>query len=271
MSGLHRPSDLYAILGVPGDATQAVIDQAYRALVRRYHPDSRATGDAAQAVTDDTRLRDVMAAYLVLGNRDRRASYDRGNRTVSAPPVGVRVRWRASQVPGGPSVSAGPVYWYPPAPTVPESPAATFQMTTEPDPSLSGSSAGIAPRQPLGAPAQIVARWHLTRVETPDAEGARQRDGYDGASPTSAVAAPGGTEADLEPDLSEQIRTLTAQVTQLTFARDSNRRIGMAVGMVMNQCRLDEAHAFQVLRGISQNTNRKLRDIAEDVIRDRHV
>ena len=77
MSTPAPPSDLYAILGVPPKATPAMIDQAYRALVRRYHPDSRTTGDAALAVADDTRLRDVMAAYLVLGNPDRRADFDR--------------------------------------------------------------------------------------------------------------------------------------------------------------------------------------------------
>ena len=88
-------------------------------------------------------------------------------------------------------------------------------------------------------------------------------------------APPHGTEPDhepdLEPDLSQQVRALTAQVSQLTFARDSNRRIGMAMGIVMNQRQVDEAHAFDVLRRTSQNTNRKLRDIAEDVIRDRRV
>ena len=45
----------------------------------------------------------------------------------------------------------------------------------------------------------------------------------------------------------------------------------MAMGIVMNQRQIDEVHAFDVLRRISQNTNRKLRDIAEDVVRDRRV
>ena len=91
MSTPAPPSDLYAILGVPPNATPALIDQAYRALVRRYHPDSRITGDAALAVADDTKLRDVMAAYLVLGHPDRRADFDRSNRTITAPAVDIRV------------------------------------------------------------------------------------------------------------------------------------------------------------------------------------
>jgi len=78
-------------------------------------------------------------------------------------------------------------------------------------------------------------------------------------------------EPDHEPDLSHQVRALTVLVSQLTVARDSNRRIGMAIGIVMNQRHIDEAHAFDVLRRTSQNTNRKLRDIAEDVIHERRV
>ena len=64
---------------------------------------------------------------------------------------------------------------------------------------------------------------------------------------------------------------MTAQVSQLTFAKDSNRRIGMAMGIVMNQRQVDDEDAFDVLRRISQNTNRKLREVAEDVIRDRRI
>jgi len=120
MSTPAPPSDLYAILGVPPDATQALIDQAYRALVRRYHPDSRTTRDAALAVADDTKLRDVMAAYLVLGHPDRRADFDRGNRTITAPAVNIPVHRHTRHRADAPSVSAGPVYWYRPAPTAPD-------------------------------------------------------------------------------------------------------------------------------------------------------
>ena len=110
-----------------------------------------------------------------------------------------------------------------------------------------------------------------SRAGTPAADGA-QRNGDNGAAGGSALPAPPHASVpDREPDLSQQVRALTAQVSQLTFARNSNRRIGMAMGIVMNQRQVDEAHAFDVLRRISQNTNRKLRDVAEDVIRDRPV
>jgi AmiR/NasT family two-component response regulator len=72
-------------------------------------------------------------------------------------------------------------------------------------------------------------------------------------------------------DVIELVKALTVEVTQLEVARDSNRRIGMAMGIVMRQRQVDETLAFDALRRISQNTNRKLRDVAEDVIRARRI
>ncbi len=72
-------------------------------------------------------------------------------------------------------------------------------------------------------------------------------------------------------DAREVVRALLLKVSQLEVARDSNRRIGMAVGIVMRQLQVDESQAFDELRRISQNTNRKLRGVAEDVIRDRRI
>ena len=52
----------------------------------------------------------------------------------------------------------------------------------------------------------------------------------------------------------------------LTRALHSNREIGTAMGVLMAQHKVTEAQAFNLLRIASQNTNRKLRDIARDVI-----
>ena len=59
------------------------------------------------------------------------------------------------------------------------------------------------------------------------------------------------------------------EVAQLRAALVSNRRISMAVGIVMRDQNVDEDQAFAYLRRTSQDSNRKLRDVAEDVIRDR--
>lgn len=54
-------------------------------------------------------------------------------------------------------------------------------------------------------------------------------------------------------------------------ALHSNRRIGMAMGLVMGQLGVADDEAFDALRHISQNTNRKLRDVADEVITQRRV
>jgi hypothetical protein len=60
---------------------------------------------------------------------------------------------------------------------------------------------------------------------------------------------------------------LTTKILNLELALASNRDIGVAMGvlMVSRECTPDEA--FSLLRQASQDTNRKLRDIAADVVR----
>jgi hypothetical protein len=55
------------------------------------------------------------------------------------------------------------------------------------------------------------------------------------------------------------------QATNLAEAVDSNRRIGQALGILMISYKLTDQQAFDLLRGVSQHTHRKLRDIADDV------
>jgi GAF domain-containing protein len=52
----------------------------------------------------------------------------------------------------------------------------------------------------------------------------------------------------------------------LEIALRSSRRIGTAIGILMASHRVDEQAAFELLRRRSQDTNRKLADIAEDVV-----
>ena len=57
-----------------------------------------------------------------------------------------------------------------------------------------------------------------------------------------------------------------ARGDQLAEAVVSNRKIGVAVGLVMAQLNLSEPDAFETLRRHSMNTNRRLADLATDVI-----
>ncbi len=66
------PRDYYEVLGVARDASEADIKKAYRKLARDYHPD-RNPGDK-QA---ETRFKEVQQAYEVLGDKNKRAQYDR--------------------------------------------------------------------------------------------------------------------------------------------------------------------------------------------------
>jgi AmiR/NasT family two-component response regulator len=56
------------------------------------------------------------------------------------------------------------------------------------------------------------------------------------------------------------------KIANLEAALKSSRRIGMAIGILMARFRVHDDQAFGMLRTASQDQNRKLRDIAEDVI-----
>jgi hypothetical protein len=58
----------------------------------------------------------------------------------------------------------------------------------------------------------------------------------------------------------------TDRARNLQRALETNREIGMAIGVLMNQHRLSRAQAFDVLRAASQDSNRKLADIAIEVV-----
>jgi len=63
--------------------------------------------------------------------------------------------------------------------------------------------------------------------------------------------------------LSEQLASSRAD--NLMKALQSNREIGVAMGILMQQHRFTRQEAFDVLRVASQNSNRKLADIAAEV------
>src|SRR5579871_5108409 len=62
--------DYYAILKVSQYATPEEVKKSYRELARRYHPDVNHSADAAQ------QIKAINEAYHVLGDADRRATYD---------------------------------------------------------------------------------------------------------------------------------------------------------------------------------------------------
>ena len=64
--------DYYAVLGVPKNASASEIKKAYRKLAQQHHPDAK-PGDADA----EDRFKEISAAYDVLGDAEKRESYDR--------------------------------------------------------------------------------------------------------------------------------------------------------------------------------------------------
>lgn len=77
--------DYYAVLGVARSASPRELRQAFRALVRRVHPDHPGNDRDTPGAPD---ISLVNAAWAVLGNPERRAAYDRataGGRPADQP------------------------------------------------------------------------------------------------------------------------------------------------------------------------------------------
>jgi molecular chaperone DnaJ len=71
--------DYYKVLGVPKNASAAEIKKAYRKLAQKNHPDANPGNKEAEG-----RFKEVSAAYDVLGDSEKRQSYDRVRDMVSA-------------------------------------------------------------------------------------------------------------------------------------------------------------------------------------------
>lgn len=75
------------------------------------------------------------------------------------------------------------------------------------------------------------------------------------------------SEQDLLVECQGELKVAEAEVDNLRSALVSARRIGAAVGVLMGTRRLTDDAAFALLTQASQRQNRKLRVVAEDVLR----
>ena len=63
--------DYYTILGVPQQADDSQIKQAYRKLAKKYHPDLNPDNPAAEE-----KFKDIVEAYETLSDTAKRKKYD---------------------------------------------------------------------------------------------------------------------------------------------------------------------------------------------------
>jgi molecular chaperone DnaJ len=93
--------DYYRVLGVAKNASAAEIKKAYRKLAQKFHPDANPGNNDAE-----DRFKEISGAYDVLGDKDKRASYDRvremGAQGVGGfGPGGPAGAWPGGAGPGG--------------------------------------------------------------------------------------------------------------------------------------------------------------------------
>ena len=65
--------DPYAVLGVANTASDKEIKSAFRKLAKKYHPDANSDDPGAAA-----RFNEANQAYEIIGDKDKRAQFDRG-------------------------------------------------------------------------------------------------------------------------------------------------------------------------------------------------
>ncbi len=70
---MSKSSDPYQILGVDRKATEAEIKSAYRKLAKKYHPDLNKDN-----VDHEKKFKEISLAYEILGNKEKRGKFDRG-------------------------------------------------------------------------------------------------------------------------------------------------------------------------------------------------
>ncbi|HWU25757.1 MAG TPA: DnaJ domain-containing protein, partial [Rhizomicrobium sp.] len=65
--------DPYSVLGITKSASDTEIKKAFRALAKKHHPDTKGGDKDAQK-----RFQEISAAYDILGDKEKRAKFDRG-------------------------------------------------------------------------------------------------------------------------------------------------------------------------------------------------
>ena len=88
--------DPYEVLGVSKTASEAEIKKAFRSLAKKHHPDTHAGDKNAQK-----RFQEISGAYEIVGDKEKRAKFDRGEIDASGNPRGFDPRAHGFDGAGG--------------------------------------------------------------------------------------------------------------------------------------------------------------------------
>ena len=94
--------DPYAVLGVARSASEKDVKTAYRKLAKQYHPDQNKTDPNAQA-----KFAEVTSAYDLLGDKEKRARFDRGEIDADGNPKFAGYDFGGARGGGGPRPGGG--------------------------------------------------------------------------------------------------------------------------------------------------------------------
>lgn len=96
-------ADPYKVLGVSKTASEAEIKKAFRGLAKKYHPDTAKGADAKK------KFQEISNAYDVVGDKEKRAKFDRGEIDENGNPRGFDPNMGGGGFRGGPwGGGAGP-------------------------------------------------------------------------------------------------------------------------------------------------------------------
>jgi curved DNA-binding protein CbpA len=117
----------YQVMGLGASASASEIRSAYLQLARNLHPDRHASSSETEQRLAERRMREVNAAWAVLGDPDAKSQYDTELRLAAA---------RAATRPGAPRVP----------PTAARTPPSAQRSTVPPPPGAPGGPPPSRPR-----------------------------------------------------------------------------------------------------------------------------
>lgn len=126
--------------------------------------------------------------------------------------------------------------------------------------------AGILPRM-AGNPEEL-----QRQIDALLAQGAQNHEGIaDLERRTDALEVQATIDREMMIDLQAEGLLAAEHAAHLERALKSSRTIGAAIGLLMGSRDIDEDQAFALLKQVSQNTNRKLRELADELVHNANL